>query len=341
MTSVTSVTPITSGTGGTFCRFTVGSSSPQASVRYLRYIANDQSVREREQGTLLWNLPQRGPSGSQGSQGSQALTAALADYAKADARWEQAHHQSRGQTRTHYRVLLSFEQNPGTASANGLVAQWLAEAFPKARAAAFQHSNTDHLHTHIWIAARQTDGRKINLSARDFRQLDEKWNRLYSQALGRPERTHLARKWQTEGYKMQRREDRKEEREAPNVRPPRVAHEWNPRMFTDREKRRLALTGQVYERYEGGAGPHQWAASGDYPTSSPGESRSPRGEPTRSRGEPAIERNAERLNGAYRADDRAVSEVDRLREALARLGAQEREPEIEQPALAKDYEPER
>ncbi|MES2459244.1 MAG: relaxase/mobilization nuclease domain-containing protein, partial [Armatimonadota bacterium] len=332
---------VTIGTGGTFCRFTVGSSSPQSSVRYLRYIAQEASVREREQGTLLWNLPQRGPSGSQGAYSYRALTDALADYAKADARWEQAHHQSRGESRTHYRVLLSFEENPGTARANGLVAQWLAEAFPKARAAAFQHSNTDHLHTHIWIAARQTDGRKINLSARDFRQLDEKWNRLYSAALGRPERTHLDRKWQTEGYKMQRREDRGEGVEVPSVRrpsvrPTRAADDWNPRMFTDRERSRLEMSEQVYERYEGGVGPHQWAASGEYSTSSPGESGHGKGDPARSRGEPAIERNAERLNGAYRADDRAVSEVDRLREALARLGEQERELKVEQPALAKD-----
>ena len=90
-------------------------------------------------------------------------------------------HRGCGEVRTHYRAILSFEAPVTTLQAKSMLALWMDEAFPKAQAAAFVHRNTEHLHVHVWIAARQTDGRKINLSARAFRQLDEQWNRIYAQ----------------------------------------------------------------------------------------------------------------------------------------------------------------
>lgn len=305
--------------GGTFCRFTVGSPAPGASVRYLRYIANEASVRDREQGMLLWNLPQReAPSVSY-----EVMTCALADYAKADARWEQEHHKSRGQPRTHYRALLSFEADKGTTRANGLVVQWLAAVFPKARAASFLHRNAGHLHAHVWIAARQTDGKKINLSARSFRQLDERWNGLYSEALGRPEQEHLTKKWQTEGYKLLRREGHDV------TRPTRVAHEWRPEMFTERERERLGVG--RYERDESGTGAYQRGLAGDDPRTAAREqdAESRQGE---------AERSVDYLDRANRSVEHAVSEAHNLHTAATRVAEREREVNTVNQELGRERE---
>ena len=300
--------------GGTFCRFTVGSSAPNASVRYLRYIANEQSVREPEQGTLLWNLPDRkAMSGSY-----QAFTATLAEHVKADAEWELSRHQSRGHARTHYRALLSFETDIGTSNANGLVAQWIAGAFPQARAASFLHRNTNHLHAHIWIAARLTNGKKIDLSARDFRQLDERWNRIYAHAFSRPEQEHLAKKWQTERHKQLAREGHE------IAKPLRVSHSWKPEMFNQRERERLGAG--RYERNESGAYSDQRPPSGN-------DSRFAAREQDASQRSHDLERVHHGADAANRASEFAVSEAVGLHEAAAQVAARwsEREREVDFP----------
>ena len=295
----------TVGSGGTFCQFTVGSPAPNASVRYLRYAANEASVRDREQGTLLWNLPER-----HGPQRSYAeMTHILAEFAKADAAWERAHHHSRGRARTHYCALLSFEAEKGNAVANGLVAQWLARVLPKARAASFLHRNTGHFHAHVWIAARQTDGKKINLDARAYRQLDETWNRLYCHAFDRLEQEHLAKKWQTEGYKHLRQQGRDV------VLPERVSHGWKPEMFTQKERERLGA-GQ-YERDESGVGSHQRGIANNDSRAAGREQNVP------GRSGP-VEYSADYLNAARRSAERALSEARGLHEAAARMAQRER-----------------
>jgi len=96
--------------------------------------------------------------------------------------------------RTHYRTLLSFERQLPGEEASKLVREWLATAFPGTRAGGFVHQNTAHTHVHVWIDARKVDGRKLDLSAREYRRIDETWNRLYCRAFGREEREHLDKK---------------------------------------------------------------------------------------------------------------------------------------------------
>lgn len=180
--------------GGTFCHFSVG--RPDQSARYLRYVARPDAVREGGEGVALWNLPDHCAAFY------DVFIANLSMYARVQARYEIKNHRWRGQPRTHYRATLSFERDPGTSEAKALALSWLEETFPLAKAAAFLHRNTLHLHAHVWIEARQINGRKINLSARAYRQLDEIWNRLYAPVFARPEEEHLHKKWQTEGYKQ-------------------------------------------------------------------------------------------------------------------------------------------
>ena len=177
------------GKGGTFCRFTIGSGEAGASARLLRYIAHPQAVRDGVEGVWVKAFP---------AALLEAPYPVLTQHLFQMARWMEQEeiigHRGRGEVRTHYQAILSFEEAVTTAQAKSMLALWMEDTFPKAQAAAFLHRNTRHLHLHVWIAARQTDGRKINLSARAFRQLDEHWNRIYSQAMNRDEREHLHKK---------------------------------------------------------------------------------------------------------------------------------------------------
>jgi len=115
--------------------------------------------------------------------------------------------------RTHYRTLLSFERQLPGEEASKLVREWLATAFPGTRAGGFVHQNTAHTHVHVWIDARKVDGRKLDLSAREYRRIDETWNRLYCRAFGREEREHLDKK-QRQGSQRDARQPERHDREA-------------------------------------------------------------------------------------------------------------------------------
>jgi len=217
-----------------------------ASVKHLRYIASPQAVRDGAKGVWLKEFP-------------QALTEIayplLVQHLCQTAQWleqeEIITHRGKGEVRTHYQAILSFEAPVTTCEAKQMLASWIQEVFPKAQAAAFVHCNTKHLHIHIWIPARQIDGRKINLSARAFRQLDESWNRIYCRAMNRDEQEHLLKKGQTERWKQLRREGK----ETGLERPQRVGHEWKPALFNERERERLgSITGAEYDPHQKGTG---------------------------------------------------------------------------------------
>ncbi len=297
--------------GGTFCQFTVGAGKPGASARFLRYIANPQAVRDGREGVwfkefpaLLLEVPY------------PLMTQHLCQWARWLEQKEIIGHQGRGEVRTYYQAILSFEVGVATLQAKSLLASWMQEAFPKAQAAGFVHRNSTHLHIHVWIAARQTDGRKINLSARAFRQLDESWNRIYSRAMGRDEREHLLKKGQTERFKQLRREGREWEK------PERVGHRFHPALFNERERQRLGAA--EYDRNESRTGSHQSPTSRDDLDSHAREQGiAPH--------EPAATTEADRMQHALDAAERAVSDTQRLHQDVARVAGCSREqtPEVE------------
>lgn len=81
--------------------------------------------------------------------------------------------------RTHYRLIASWEGRETSENAAAQVNTYLREQFPKARAIIAVHQDTEDTHAHIWIDARQTDGKKIHLKEEKFQSLDEKWTEQY------------------------------------------------------------------------------------------------------------------------------------------------------------------
>ena len=164
-----------------FCRFTIG--TPGASAVHLRYIARPGAVREGLAGCLLLNLP-----------GHEATTyACLRTDLEAHAWAREESESSRvrggtGATRTHYRAVLSFEGEMPSAAILAMAKEWLGDALPTARAAIFVHRDSGHAHAHIWLDARGTDGKKLDLSPRRYRSLGARWERIYAREMALRER---------------------------------------------------------------------------------------------------------------------------------------------------------
>lgn len=92
--------------------------------------------------------------------------------------------------RTHYRAVLAFDRDVPEAKAREMTDAWLRESFgDRHRSIAALHRNTDNIHVHAWIDARQAgetpdrDGPKLHISSQS--RVREAWARIYGEAFGR------------------------------------------------------------------------------------------------------------------------------------------------------------
>ena len=86
--------------------------------------------------------------------------------------------------RTHYRIILSFDVPATNQQIRVLANNFLEQAFPNAIAFGAIHRDTDHPHVHLYLNSRQTDGRRIQLKNNEFKTIDEKWSRIYTDFAG-------------------------------------------------------------------------------------------------------------------------------------------------------------
>ncbi len=86
--------------------------------------------------------------------------------------------------RTHYRMILSFDVPATNQQIKDLTNNLLDQAFPKAIAFGAIHRDTEHPHVHLYLNSRQTDGRRIQLKNNEFKTIDEKWAKIYSEFAG-------------------------------------------------------------------------------------------------------------------------------------------------------------
>jgi len=59
-----------------------------------------------------------------------------------------------------------------TSQIRDLTNQFLKDTFPKAIAFGAIHRDTEHPHVHVYLHARQTDGKKIYLSRQEYASID-------------------------------------------------------------------------------------------------------------------------------------------------------------------------
>ncbi len=86
--------------------------------------------------------------------------------------------------RTHYRIILSFDVPATNQQIRDLANNFLEQTFPKAIAFGAIHRDTEHPHVHLYLNSRQTDGRRIQLKNSEFKTIDEKWSKIYTDFAG-------------------------------------------------------------------------------------------------------------------------------------------------------------
>jgi hypothetical protein len=92
-----------------------------------------------------------------------------------------AHNREEEETngRSHYRVILSWDREEETEKARKMTHEFLEEKFKDARAVVAVHQDTEHTHTHVWIDARQEDGRKLHSPRGHINDLSKSWQKQY------------------------------------------------------------------------------------------------------------------------------------------------------------------
>jgi hypothetical protein len=191
------------------------------------YITREKATQKEKERVWTQNIPKYVDSKSKEASYKER-TADLREYMRQLEEDELAKPcRGNGKTRTHYRVVYSFDKEVSDEKAKEMVSQHLAENFPKARAVAALHRDTDNAHVHVQIAARQIDDRKVQLKKETYRSLDERWAKIYGREFGRAdELEHAAKKNRWRAW-MRQAHEAKQRGEKPPPRPKRVAHERN------------------------------------------------------------------------------------------------------------------
>lgn len=185
------------GKGGTYFRFYTGTLG--RSPDHVSYITRESAVRDRERAVLAYNLP----DAVRDARGYEELRDNLVAHAQVREEQEMKRHRGPREARTHYRVRASFEREVSSERALAMAKEWLDGKLPQARGFVVVHRDTEHVHVHIWIDARQMDGKKIQLPKEKYRSLDSRWNQLYSAEMKRDPQEHERKKAQTREAKRQ------------------------------------------------------------------------------------------------------------------------------------------
>jgi hypothetical protein len=289
--------------GGAVFKFSKGRAG--ASSANVRYITRQKAADER-----VWtrNVPEHTQEGDTHKEQINNLR----EYARQREEDEiGAARSGSGETRTHYRAIYSFDREVSDEQAQRMVDEHLDKNFPNARCIAAIHRDTDHTHTHVWIDARDTDERKIQLDNKTYKTLDDDWAKTYAREFD--ERSiydeHVNKKYQTQDWKREAYEARRRGEDAP-AKPARAADE------RDQIEERRAMHARQY--------------GADYD-----ERGITRNQRRASSGEREIDRSIEtskRAERAVRSTTREVeNEATRLRQT-AREMAERRQREIDREA---------
>jgi hypothetical protein len=230
--------------GGAFIKFDAGSVGSAADNA--AYITREPA---RDGGLVLHNAPEdvAEVEDPQTPEGWAEQRMRFQTWAETRETEEIARHGNRkGQPRTHYRVVLSYEDKIETAEAQEDAREWLEEEFPGARAAAVVHQDTENTHVHVWMSPRLEDGSKINISPQDFRDLTAEWDRIYEQRMQRPGRLREKME-ETRTFKRQFAELKEQGASAAELQKwaeenrPFRADPPSPEVYRQRDRRRLGV----------------------------------------------------------------------------------------------------
>jgi hypothetical protein len=159
---------------------------------------------------------------------------------------ERARHGNRaGQARTHYRVVLSYEEEIEAGAAKEDAKEWLEEEFPKAQAVGIVHQDTDHTHVHVWMSARKLSEKKVHISKQDLKDVHAAFDAIYEQRMQvqsrNADKIEETRQFQRRYAELKAETvSEKELREWAEANRPERATPPGPKVYRERDERRLA-----------------------------------------------------------------------------------------------------
>ncbi len=196
-----------------FVTFSVGSRGSAAAN--VAYITRESATHGEQERVWTGNVPEYvDHNRAEESAGYRERIGDLREYARQLEEDERGRpQQGKGEGRTHYRAVYSFDKEVDDKKAREMVDRHLKENFPQARYIAAIHRDTGNAHVHVQIAARQSDGKKVQLDRGAYRQLDERWAKIYGREYGpEQEREHLRKKQETREWKREAYQARREGR---------------------------------------------------------------------------------------------------------------------------------
>jgi hypothetical protein len=217
---------------GVFMRFARGRAG--TSGAHARYITRPPATERNREAILTRHYPDYASDGRDYGERRDHLV----EYCRQQEDDElQRPRRGGGETRTHYRLVLSFEDQVDTRAAWELADDYLEQTFPDARALAAVHQDTEHTHVHVHLQARDIDDHKLHFDRHAYERLDEAWAQVYAREYGHEKlEEHLERKAETQEWKADYARAIEEGRELPPA-PERAGHTWTREETTRWEER--------------------------------------------------------------------------------------------------------
>lgn len=205
--------------------------------------------------------------------------------------------------RTHYRIILSWEDKENTDRAKEQTHKFLDENFEKAKGVVSIHQDTEHTHAHIWLDSRQIDDKKIQIDRSTYKELDERWAKQYDREYGTNRAAeYKEKKEQTRQWKKElRNENRSGKQEKPKNKPERHEDKLDSQFFREKEAKDLGVIRNEESRTGGNQRPFEVRESNS------------------KEAERAIIDSQQQLEKAERNSDRAVEQSDRTESAARGL----------------------
>ena len=207
------------------------------------YITRNTAVVEQE--TVYHNAPED----VQQAQSWHETRIRMQTWAELTKAEERDRHGNRpGRARTHYRMILSYDdddiQNVAAHEAREDAEEFLKEEFPNSQAVAVVHQDTDNTHVHVWMSARKLNGNKVHISKQDLENIHSTFGDIHERRTNIKSR-NVEKMRETREYKRRYAELKAQgasEKElhawAEENRPDRVSPP-GPKVYRDREKKRV------------------------------------------------------------------------------------------------------
>jgi len=186
-----------------FCKITIGK-TPGATRANAMYITRTGACEVWE----THNVPDEEHLGITREDQRGSIADYLCEYAE----------QGRGERRD-YRAVLSFDREVEPDRAMEMAQEWIeATRFRDNPALYACHTNTDNLHIHVLVTARDTEGRKLDLSDRQYKSFDKAWAKIYDREIERGlDDDHSRKCEETQSWKQDYAAHREDGREREEI----------------------------------------------------------------------------------------------------------------------------